>query len=464
MTNGALPPELEAIRSRLPELVADLEQRAPYGAVLATSRSGLQVTVHDRESRVSEEARSQGAVLSAWNGAFLQERALGSLALDALTAAAHTLSRELERRPGPAPDPGTPRNEHFSTPMEIDPASQSPRDKLELCQRIHAAVRGLDPHIVNAMVVYSETVEAKAFASRTRLLSQSLTRIRFQVALFVSDGQKMQRDWLMRDGSGGLEIARVSDEELRALAAEAAALLDAGRIEPGFYDAVCDPSVAGVMAHEAFGHGVETDMFVKGRAKAAEYLGRAVGSPLVNLLDDPTVPGAYGSYHIDDEGQVAAPTTILREGVFVQGLSDLYSAFRLGIPRTANGRRQDYDHKAYARMSNTFFARGATPVDEMIAGLERGVYLRKTSSGMEDPKGWGVQVEANIGEEIVNGRRTGHLFSPVGITGYVPDILASVSAVGDDFALDGGTCGKGWKEWVPVSSGGPHLRLKARLG
>ena len=66
--------------------------------------------------------------------------------------------------------------------------------------------------------------------------------------------------------------------------------------------------------------------------------------------------------------------------------------------------------------------------------------------------------------EIVNGKRTGRLFSPVGITGYVPDILASVSAVGNDFALDGGNCGKGWKEWMPVSSGGPHLRLKARLG
>jgi len=73
-------------------------------------------------------------------------------------------------------------------------------------------------------------------------------------------------------------------------------------------------------------------------------------------------------------------------------------------------------------------------------------------------------VGANVGEEIMNGRRTGRLFSPVGITGYVPDILASVSAVGNDLAFDGGTCGKGWKESVPVGAGGPHLRLKARLG
>jgi TldD protein len=464
MTNGALPPELEAIRSRLPEWVAEVEKRAPYGAALATSESGLEVTVTDREQRVSEGRRSQGAVFSAWNGEYLEERAVGSLAPDALATAAHTLAQTLQPRPGPAPEPGAPQDEHFSLPAEIDPQSQTPADKLELCRRYRTALRNLDPRIVNVMVNYGESVEAKIFANRTRLLSQSLTRIRFRVTLFVSDGHIVQRDWLGKDGTGGLEIAQIADDELRALAASAVALLSAGRIEPGYYDVVCDPSVAGVVAHEAFGHGVETDMFLKGRARAAEYLGRRVGSPLVNLLDDPTAAGAYGSYLLDDEGQVATPTTILREGIFVQGLSDLYSAFRLGIPRTANGRRQGYDRKAYARMSNTFFAPGDTPVEELIAGLERGVLLSKTSSGMEDPKGWGVQVEANIGEEIVNGRRTGRLFSPVGITGYVPDILASVSAVGDDFALDGGTCGKGWKEWVPVSSGGPHLRLKARLG
>ncbi len=464
MTDSVLPLELQAIRSRLPELVASLERRAPYGAILASSQSGLQVTVTDREARVSEGPRSQGAVLSAWNGAFLEERALGSLEAEALATAARTLAQELSLRAGPAPEPGEPRDEHLTFPVEIDPQSQSPRDKLELCRRYHATLRGLDPRIVNVMVAYSESTEAKAYANRTRLLSQSLIRIRLQITVFVSDGQKVQRDWLGKDGTGGLEIARASDDELRALAQQAVALLAAERIEPGFYDVVCDPSVAGVVAHEAFGHGVETDMFVKGRARAAEYLGRRVGSPLVNLLDDPSAPGAYGSYLLDDEGEVARPTTILREGIFVQGLTDLYSAFRLGIPRTANGRRQSYARKAYARMSNTYFARGDTPVEDLIAGLERGVLLSKTSSGMEDPKGWGVQVEANVGEEVVGGRRTGRLFSPVGITGYVPDILASVSAVGSDFALDGGNCGKGWKEWVPVSSGGPHLRLKARLG
>jgi TldD protein len=73
-------------------------------------------------------------------------------------------------------------------------------------------------------------------------------------------------------------------------------------------------------------------------------------------------------------------------------------------------------------------------------------------------------VTAHYGEEIVNGALTGKLFAPVGITGYVPDLLQSISAIGNDFELSPGTCGKGHKEYVPVASGGPHLRMKARLG
>jgi TldD protein len=205
-------------------------------------------------------------------------------------------------------------------------------------------------------------------------------------------------------------------------------------------------------------------MFLKGRARSREYLNRVVASPLVSILDDPSYPRGHGTYFFDDEGQLASPTHIIRAGVFRQGLSDLYTSHALGMPHTANGRRESFERKNYVRMSNTFFARGTTPVAELLGRVDNGVYLNKTSSGMEDPKGWGMQVTSQYGEEIRHGKLTGRLFAPVGITGYVPDILQSVSAVGDDLSMSGGSCGKGHKEWVPVSSGGPHLLLKARLG
>jgi len=106
---------------------------------------------------------------------------------------------------------------------------------------------------------------------------------------------------------------------------------------------------------------------------------------------------------------MASSTRIVENGIFRRGITDLYSATALKIPRSANGRRQDYSRKAYARMSNTYFA-------------------------------------------------------PVGISGYVPEVLQSISAVSREVQLDGGSCGKGHKEIVPVASGGPHLLLKARLG
>ena len=82
---------------------------------------------------------------------------------------------------------------------------------------------------------------------------------------------------------------------------------------------------------------------------------------------------------------------------------------------------------------------------------------------MEDPQGWGIQVTCRYGREIKHGRLTDRLFAPIVITGYVPDVLQTISAVGNDFALEPGGCGKGHKELIRVSAGGPHLLMKARL-
>jgi TldD protein len=83
---------------------------------------------------------------------------------------------------------------------------------------------------------------------------------------------------------------------------------------------------------------------------------------------------------------------------------------------------------------------------------------------MEDPQGWGIQVTCHYGREIKGGKIAGRTFAPVGITGYVPDVLQSITAIGDTIKMDGGGCGKGHKEFIPVASGGPHILLTARLG
>jgi TldD protein len=137
---------------------------------------------------------------------------------------------------------------------------------------------------------------------------------------------------------------------------------------------------------------------------------------------------------------------------------------RLGLERSANGRRESFERKVYARMTNTYFEPGMDTFEKMVESIEHGYYLDHPSNGMEDPKGWGIQLEGFYAEAIINGKLSGQIFTPVIVTGYVPELLQSVSMVGDTLEISGlGFCGKGHKEWVKVTDGGPYLKLKARL-
>ena len=137
----------------------------------------------------------------------------------------------------------------------------------------------------------------------------------------------------------------------------------------------------------------------------------------------------------------------------------------LGTVPTGNGRRESYQRKAYTRMTNTFFEGGKDKVEDMIASIDYGFLLEEPSSGMEDPKNWGIQCMVSIAREIKDGKLTGKIFSPVVLTGYVPDLLKSISMVSEKVELGGGgMCGKGYKEWVKVSDGGPYIKARIRLG
>lgn len=461
-----LPPSLVRLREALPAIVADMERRVPYASALAMLSAGTQVEVNHREQHVSQATPSQGVVLTAFNGTYLEELALGTLDADEIAREAHDFAADVGTRVTPGDlriDPGEPQDAHYTTPCQQPPGDVPVTDKFDRCRELHGQLAAGDERIVNAMVNYGDRAEYKVFANRARCLSQAIVRTRLMSIVVMAHNGRTEYGWIIQDGTAGFELTEVPEAEIEGLWTIVRNLLTAERIEPGMYDVITSPKVSGIIAHEAFGHGVELDMFLKGRARSQEYLGKAVASPLVTMMDDPTVPEAYGSYFFDDEGQRASPTTIIADGVFQRGLSDLTTATRLRVPRSANGRRESFARKVYVRMSNTFFQPGDVDPEEMIRGLEYGVYLEHASSGMEDPKGWGMQVTCNYTREVRNGAFTGRVFSPVAVTGYVPDLLQSVTAVGNDFDLDGGNCGKGDKEYVPVSSGGPHLRMKARL-
>lgn len=461
----------EQLKAILPDLVALIETRMPYGAAAAMRDSGLSISMDSREQRATRDPEFCGVVLTAGNGRYLEEYATTSIDRESLLAEARAWLARLDPpvTDGLTIDPGPPLRQDFATPMRIDPTTMPLQEKFARVADRQARARGLDTRIFNASVSYNENHQETVFANRTRLLHQKITRLRLRTLLMVrDDAGNIQYDWDQVGGTMGAEIFDHAEDptyprSLDVLRDSALALLRAERIEPGMYDCITAPDVSGTVAHESFGHGVETDMFLKGRARAADFLGRRMAAAEVNMFDDPTLPGAYGTYYFDDEGTLARPVEIIAEGVFVSGISDLYSSVRMGLARTGNGRRESFARKVYARMSNTYFRPGTTSVADMIAGIDHGVYLTQLSSGMEDPKNWGIQLLMHYGREIRHGRFTGRLFSSVGMTGTVPDVLASISQVGADFAIDSGFCGKGHKEYVMISSGGPHLRLRARL-
>jgi TldD protein len=460
------------LRSRfgyLRDVVAEMERSVPYAAALMRSSEGLRVDLRDGGQTANRLDPMAGVVLTASNGHALEETATDHTDPDAVRAAASELVSRIgaHRTNGSQPTldivPEAPADADYATPMRIDPASLTLAEKLARYEGIRLQLRQSDPRAVQASAGYGETLQQTVFVNRVGLVTQQVRRTTLALVLFVSDRQQQRYDYFGRGGTGGLEQVEVPEADVVEMAETAVGLLTARPVPAGVYDIVADPSVTGTIAHEAFGHGVETDMFLKERARAADYVGQRVGSELVNIIDDATVPGGYGGYYIDDEGQPASPTTIIRDGVFQRGLTDLYSATRLGIPRSANGRRESVQRKAYARMSNTFFARGTNTPEELKASLDDGLLVCRALNGMEDPKGWGIQIWTNFAREYKHGQPTGVLYSPVAMTGYVPDVLADVSMVANDFEITPGTCGKGWKELVANGSGGPHIRTRLRL-
>ena len=190
-----------------------------------------------------------------------------------------------------------------------------------------------------------------------------------------------------------------------------------------------------------------------------------MASPITNMRDGAASAVSVASYFFDDDGVMAHDTQIIKDGILVAGLSDLTSAAQLGTEPTGNGRRESFKRKAYSRMTNTFFEAGKDKLEDMIASVKHGYMLFETNNGMEDPKNWAIQCTAEYGIEIVDGKLTENYVSPVVMSGYVPDLLNSISMISDNFKVIGcGGCGKGYKEWVRVSDGGPNLKVKVKLG
>ncbi len=463
--------DLRDHKQALVRAVDELMRHAPYAHALAQAKDGTSFRATTRSTAIEPVEPVRGVVLSAWTGITLLEVTAPSLDDDDVRAATTRLTEMITKegiKPGARIDPGASLEQEFIV-AEAEPANAASLDaRLERAVNVKDRIHARDQRVKNAIARATHVRTQELFVGPTRRLFQDLKRAELVAVVVMGDsvnGSERAADLHGGKGAqGGLEKMTLADVDIDHIVEDCAKLLGAERVAGGTYKCVFDPDMAGLFAHEAFGHGTEADMFTKRRAKGADYMGKPVASSLVDMFDNPALPGQAASYFFDHEGQLATSTQIITKGVLTAPMTDLVSAAKLGIPRSANGRRESVARKVYTRMSNTYFGGGSDKHDALVASLENGLLVRHARNGMEDPKGWGIQCEAYMAEEIKGGKKTGRVFGPVIVTGYVPDLLMSIDGVSDGVEIGGlGMCGKGYKEWVKVTDGGPSLRLTARV-
>ncbi len=467
--NTPFSPYLTEKKPIIASLINALGDDYPFISVLGTDVNGTDYAIDKSSSHIGfSDVTEMGFVIKVYDGEFYAEYATDQLDEATLSTVIDRIKQLMKaKRTIPSVPAGlvseTPLTKAFNRQLNGPEISQA--EIMNALKTIQQDTMRVDEALINVKLGFSVTWTHKLYMSKQKTLTQVYPWVNMRA--FALSKQEDNTKYAF-DGDGGMSI-KDALTTLKTMAKDTAelavALLNAHPPKPGTYSVITDPSISGLIAHEAFGHGVELDMFVKDRAEAKHHMEKTVATPLVSMHDGASALTNVASYFFDDDGVLAQDTEIIKHGVLKRGISDLLSAMQLNLTPTGNGRRESFKRKSYSRMTNTFFKPGTDDLATMIQSIDHGYLLVQTNNGMEDPKNWGIQCTAHYGKEIKNGKFTGKLISPVVLSGHVINLLTSISAVSKDFKMIGsGFCGKGYKEWVPVSDGGPYLKAEVKIG
>ena len=348
---------------------------------------------------------------------------------------------------------------------EINPKEITIEEKLNKIRYISNYIQKYDKRIVLCRLKYIETETTRIFVNNEGCqLRQVIPRTRFFIFPIVKEGMKIDFDHFLIDGIMGFEIFDdLTDEKLQQIADTSLEMLKAKKPPSGKLPVIVDPGMAGIIAHESFGHGLEADQVLRGRSYLKDKLNKKVASDICVICDTPSTENVLGFYFFDDEGIRAGKNVLVENGVLKNLIYDRRSASVLNATPQGNGRRQSYAHVVHPRMSNTYFEPGDYDLEEMISGIKEGVMVSHSYFGMEDPLGLGMQCMSKKGYLIRNGEKT-QLLRGIALTGHVLEVLQNIDAISNlPTYLKGGTCGKGHADTVPISDGGNYLRIKEVL-
>jgi TldD protein len=350
--------------------------------------------------------------------------------------------------------------ERITVPMTRDFRGVPMAEKLALAESYNDILLGHSAKIVDTDTRYLDTFSRVFFASSEGTFIEEerpmVTAYGFATA---RDGDNVQMAFESRSGQFGFEYVVGLEDLFSAAAQRAVDLLGAETVVGGRYTVVLNPLLAGVFAHEAFGHLSESD-FVYENPKAQDMmvLGRRFGRDILTIFDDGSVPGARGTHKYDDEGTPTGRTDLIKDGILVGRLHSRETAAKMGEKPTGNARATGYRYPPIVRMTNTAIEGGETSLEDMIGDIKLGIYAANMVGGETRLENFSF---SSAYAYMIRDGQVAEMVKDVILAGNLFTTLRNIDAVGSDFHWSdtAGRCGKG-QGGLYVTDGAPHIRIQ----
>ncbi|MGI6661700.1 MAG: TldD/PmbA family protein [Bacillota bacterium] len=343
----------------------------------------------------------------------------------------------------------------------LDPRGVSLSEKLRIIGSYLDFILGYDKAITAAQIIYNERISTVYFAnSEGTYIKQEKLDIGSNLAATARRGMTTVVKRIGRGSSIGFDCMLDAYDELGEACSLAIQLLDAPQVKAGVYPVVCDPALAGLFVHEAFGHLSEADNAYKNPQLAKTMtLGRVLGRDILAIYDTGEYPKNRGYLKYDDEGVPTRRAYLVKDGVLVGRLHSRETAGIMGEELTGNARALNYTFPPLVRMRNTCIAPGDATLEDMIKDIKLGLYA--VGSGGGQTNGEMFNFMAGHGFMIRDGKLA-ELVKDVKLMGNVFTTLMNIDMIGNDLAArDGaGGCGKGGQMPLPTSGLCPSIRIQ----
>jgi len=338
-----------------------------------------------------------------------------------------------------------------------DPSEVSIEDKIKMATTINDLTLNKDRRVKSCTVDYLDLMGTNYFVNSdgSRIEQDKLyiwsriTASTQQNNIFTFSREEM-------GATSGYEFFDTQTPEVISdrLVKRAVDQLNAKAPKGGIFPVVLGPNVVGVFVHEAFGHLAEADLALSGGV-LANNMGKKIASDLVTFYDDGTIDGAFGSFKYDDEGVPSKKSLLIKDGIVTGLMHNRETAEKFCTEPTGNARAEDFRVEPIIRMRNTYMAPRDYSFEELFENIKFGYFFKSFRGGQANFDGT-FQVGIQEAYEIVNGK-IGDPVRDASISGNTLETLLHVDAVGRDFELNSGRCGKGQTAFI--GDGGPHIRV-----